>query len=573
MSEAGGGGAQRPVAPAAVRRAVEQLTDGKWHRLHWASPLLKGGIAFIAILAFVLANLRERLVELVIGQTGGPAGPGGGGRGGGGGGDAGRTFNGDPISAIYETGFTGVAILIVIGVLLLAVALFAVAWRMHSFRIGADAVEVRSGVVFRHNRQARLDRIQGIHITRPLFARLFGAARIELNVAGQDAKVELSYLGSRQVDELRRELLRRASGVQRAEAAAAVVAATTRSSAPLSAAGTSAGVVGAAPAATTSSPAEQSREAGILNRRVQELLGPELDLDAAPPESVVKISPLRLIGSLVVSEFTLVLLLVVAALFFSTFVLHRYFILFLLLPSVLGSLGYYVRRFSKAARYSIAATSDGVRVGFGLLSTSNDTLPPGRIHAIEVTQPILWRPMGWWMIRINRAGHASGRGGSSAPHTLLLPVGRLADVEKVLALLLPGLAGADTQGLVMEGLVARGRAASGFSRAPRRAQWLRPFSWGRTGLARTDDAVLLRTGFFWRRLTVLPLARLQSVRVSQGPVRRMLDIAELHFNTIAGPVRAELGVIDRRAAVAVFTEVSAAAVEALRADGSHRWAS
>ncbi|RFA07700.1 hypothetical protein B7R21_16180 [Subtercola boreus] len=547
MSEAVGDGPHHPAAPLSVRRAVEQLTDGEWHRLHWASPLLKGGIAFIAILAFVLANLRERLVELVIGRSGGPTGPGGGGQGGGG--DAGRTFNGDPISAIYETGFTGVAILIVIGVLLLAVALFAVAWRMHTFRIGVDAVEVRSGVVFRHNRQARLDRIQGIHITRPLFARLFGAARIELNVAGQDAKVELSYLGSRQVDELRRELLRRASGVQRAEVAAAVAA------------------------AATLPPAEQDREAGILNRRVHELLGPERDLDAAPPESVVKIGPLRILGSLVVSEFTLVLLLVVAALFFSTLVLHRYFILFLLLPSVLGSLGYYVRRFSKAARYSIAATSDGVRVGFGLLSTSNDTLPPGRIHAIEVTQPILWRPMGWWMIRINRAGHASGRAGSSAPHTLLLPVGRLADVEKVLALLLPGLAGADTQGLVMEGLVARGRAASGFSRAPRRAQWLRPFSWGRTGLARTDDAVLLRTGFFWRRLTVLPLARLQSVRVSQGPVRRMLDLAELHFNTIAGPVRAELGVIDRRAAVAVFTEVSAAVVEALGADGSHRWAS
>ncbi|MDF2444495.1 MAG: putative rane protein [Subtercola sp.] len=541
-------------APAAVRRAVEQLTDGGWHRLHWASPLLKGGIAFIAILAFVLANLRERLVELVIGQTGGPGGSGGdGGQGGGGGGDAGRNFNGDPISAIYETGFTGIAILIVIGVLLLAVALFAVAWRMHTFRIGADAVEVRSGVVFRHNRQARLDRIQGIHITRPLFARLFGAARIELNVAGQDAKVELSYLGSRQVDELRRELLRRASGVQRAEAEAAVATAAT--------------------ASTTAPQSERAREAGILNRRVHELLGPELDPDTAPPESVVKITPLRLIGSLVVSEFTLVLLLVVAALFFSTFVLHRYFILFLLLPSVLGSLGYYVRRFSKAARYSIAATSDGVRVGFGLLSTSNDTLPPGRIHAIEVTQPILWRPMGWWMIRINRAGHASGRGSSSAPHTLLLPVGRLSDVEKVLALLLPGLAGADTQGLVMEGLVARGRAATGFSRAPRRAQWLRPFSWSRTGLARTGDAVLLRSGFFWRRLTVLPLARLQSVRVAQGPVRRMLDLAELHFNTIAGPVRAELGVIDRRAAVAVFTEVSAAAVAAARADSTHRWAS
>ncbi|RFA18257.1 PH domain-containing protein [Subtercola boreus] len=568
-----------------VRRAVELLTDGEWHRLHWASPLLKGGIAFVAILAFVIGNLRERLVELVIGQTGGPTGPGGG--GGEGSGDSGRTFGGDPITAIYETGQTGVAILIVIGVLLLAIAAFALAWRMHTFRIGEDAVEVRSGVLFRHNRQARLDRIQGIHITRPLLARLFGAARIELNVAGQDAKVELSYLGSSQVDELRREILRRASGVQRAEAAV------------------SAEARGVVSGSAVSGSAVSTGEAGILNRRVNELLGPELDPAMAPPESVVKISPLRLLGSLVVSEFTVVLLLVIAALFVSTVVWHRYFLLFLLLPSVLGSLGYYVRRFSKSVRYSIAATPDGVRVGFGLFTTSNDTLPPGRIHAIEVTQPILWRPMGWWVIRINRAGHASGRGSSSAPHTLLLPVGRIADVEKVLALLLPGLASVETQGLVLAGLTARGGgaagpgaaadsagpgaagpgaaadsagpgaasvAASAFSSTPRRAQWLRPFSWRRTGFARSGDAVLLRTGFFWRRLTVLPLARLQSVRVSQGPVRRMLDLAELHFTTISGPVRAELGVIDRASALTAFTDVSEAAVEALRADVTHRWA-
>ena len=55
----------------------------------------------------------------------------------------------------------------------------------------------------------------------------------------------------------------------------------------------------------------------------------------------------------------------------------------------------------------IAGTPDGIRVGFGLLSTSNETLPPGRIHSVQVSQPLLWRLPGWWEIRVNRAGRST----------------------------------------------------------------------------------------------------------------------------------------------------------------------
>ena len=537
--------------------------------------MLKGGFALIAILYFILANLRERLVDLFLpappvdGSGGGP-GPGAG-------------DNGDIIAIVYDHGQTGIALLIIAGVLLLSIAAFAVAWRMHSFRISAEAVEVRNGVLFRHNRQARLDRIQGIHITRPFFARLFGAAKIELSVAGQDAKVDLAYLGSGQVDELRREILRRASGVQAAELKVGGDASATNSRPGQTDANgrpgqtdaygqsDSNGQTGVNGQASQNPQYPQNAPAGLVNRRMHELLAPELDPREAAAASVVKITPLRLIGSLVLSEFTVFLILVVAALILSSTWVHHALILVLLLPSLLGSLGFYVRRFSKSARYSISASPDGVRIGFGLLTTSNDTLPPGRIHAIEVTQPILWRPFGWWMIRINRAGHASSHGSAGHHHTLLLPVGRAADVDKVLGLLLPGLTGAETRHLVVAGLSASHGA--GFTDAPRRAIVLRPFSWRRTGYATTADAVLVRSGFFWRRLMVVPLARLQSLHVAQGPVRRMLNLAALHFNTIAGPVRASLGVIDGARAVAAFESLAAGALAAAAADSSHRWRS
>ncbi|MCY7403155.1 MAG: PH domain-containing protein, partial [Cryobacterium sp.] len=67
-------------------------------------------------------------------------------------------------------------------------------WRMHTFRVTGEIVEVRSGVIFRSNRKARLDRVQGVNLARPLVPRLFGAARLEITVARQDRNVQLADL-------------------------------------------------------------------------------------------------------------------------------------------------------------------------------------------------------------------------------------------------------------------------------------------------------------------------------------------------------------------------------------------
>ena len=54
------------MTEAAPRIPSHDLADGEWHRLHPASPLLRGGLVFIAVLGFVLANLRERVVEVFL---------------------------------------------------------------------------------------------------------------------------------------------------------------------------------------------------------------------------------------------------------------------------------------------------------------------------------------------------------------------------------------------------------------------------------------------------------------------------------------------------------------------------
>lgn len=625
------------AAPGVPPRGVSNLADGEWHRLHPATPLLKGGVALIAITGIVIANLRERLIELFFGVP---------------------SYGGDPIDEIYSRGAVGWALLVILGVLLVVMAGFYLSWRMHSFRVTEEAVEVRSGILFRTSRKARLDRIQGVNIDRRLLPRIFGAAKLEVGVAGQDANVQLAYLGSSHTDALRRDILRLASGMRQnaaapadatADAAAGPAASGPAAPSAEPAPGTdaAAGARAADPSDASDAhdpgtPGTESRAAGahglaasagaLITQRANEFLAPELDPDAAPPESVVHIPPLRLIASIAASGFTLVLIALVVAVPIAL-ANQQYWVIFGFVPALIGGASYYINRFTKGLRYTIAGTADGVRVGFGLLSTSNETIPPGRIHAIAVTQPLLWRPFGWWMIRINTAGH-SQQNGQNASNTTVLPVGRIDDVERVLALLLPesGLlpagsgftalapgavpaersaltaepaagvpaepaarlatesstesstsaelptaelptsADAAIPSLIERGLVSTG-GADGFTNAPRRAAWLRPFSWRRTGFALTENTVLLRHGVVARELALVPFARMQSVGVTQGPIQRRLRLGGVHLHTVAGPVSARLNTLDDMVAAELFETLSAGAVASDANDTSHRWGS
>src|SRR5215207_6324443 len=215
---------------------VTNLADGEWHRLHPASPLLRGGLVFIAVLGFIIANLRERVVDMFV-VVFAP--------------DLGEDFPveyrdwqgdwaNDPIGGIVSRGLVGWALVALAVIITLLVVGFWLSWRMHTFRVTHEAVEVRSGILFRSHRSARLDRVQGINVNRPVFARLFGTAKLEVSVAGQSGNVQLSYLGSVLADGLRADILRLASGA-RAEKAA-------RADAPDASAGAGAGAVAAATA-------------------------------------------------------------------------------------------------------------------------------------------------------------------------------------------------------------------------------------------------------------------------------------------------------------------------------------
>jgi putative membrane protein len=483
--------------PAAPPRS--RYVDGLWHHLHPATPLLRGGIGLLAVLLYVGGNLRERIVAWVFHLP---------------------DVGGDPVDEIGRHNLVLPATLIVLAVLLIGIGLFWLSWRNSEFRIDGDAVTVRYGVLLRRTRTAKLDRIQGVTISRGLLARIIGAARIELDVAGQNANVRLEYLSNGAAEELRRDVLVLASGRRERERA-------------------------------------QDPGAGAEAAALTE-----------PGQRIVSVSPGRAIGSVLLSE-TLVVLVIVAGVVIPVLVglgagaaATVSFV-----PLIIGSVTVLARRAGRNLRFSVVSTPDGVRIASGLVSTSTEAVPPGRVHALHIEQPLLWRPAGWWRVSVNRAGHGAGRRNSEAERSLA-PVATTEEVLALLPLLVPDLA--DRRELLLAGLMGRG-GDEDFTTAPRRGRWLRPLSWRRTGFRLTDTSVLARAGFLHRELTVVPDARMQSVSLRQGPLERLLRVGTVHPHVVHGPVATRLRLIDIARAQQLFNELALTGVGARRIDVSHRW--
>lgn len=521
---------------AAALAARSPLSDGEWHRLHPLTPLLRGGLFLLVIIGIVVSNLRDRLVyiflpgvvpdisaeELEEWES-----------------------SGDPIDWIIVNDLYILAIVAVLVVLLLLFAIFYLSWRFHQFRITDDVVEVKSGILFRTQRRAPLDRVQGVNLTRPMIARLLGAAKLEVVGAGTDGNVKLEYLSTSNAEEVRSDILRLASGRRLVEKNAATDA--------------------AAPAGSRT-----AAIAGTVTRGLTGMIEGD-DLTSAEPESVVAIPVGRLIASQVISPGTVGLIVGIVAVIIGA-VNGIPWLLFSFIPAIIGFGAYWIRQIIKSLRYSIAPTPDGVRITFGLLTTITEIVPPGRVHAIDVSQSILWRGFGWWTIRINRLTGRSMADTTTDQFTTVLPVGKSADVERVLRLLLPDVPESEWPLLVRDGVLG-GPADGDFVVTPKRGWWVRPLSWRRNGFRLTDDTLLLRRGQIWRKLTILPLARLQSISVSQGPLDRLARIASIDGQTVTGPVYAHLAGVDRDAALGLFDAVARGTVAASSDDRSHRWAS
>ncbi|MFE2269608.1 PH domain-containing protein [Streptomyces lavendulae] len=178
-----------------------------------------------------------------------------------------------------------------------------------------------------------------------------------------------------------------------------------------------------------------------------------------------------------------------------------------------GSLG----RFLAEYDWTVAESPDGLRLDHGLLDREHETVPPGRVQTVRIVEPLLWRRLGWVRVELAVAGSKNG---------VLVPVATRAAAHAVIARVLPG---ADL-------------AALAFSPSPRAgSRWVVPVWWKGYGLALSEQLFAAGHGRLCRRTEIVPHAKVQSVRLTQGPWERVWGVADLHLDTGAnGTVTARL---------------------------------
>ena len=367
--------------------------------------------------------------------------------------------------------------LLLLGVLAAGFVYGYASWLRTRYWVEDDELRVDTGVFYHQSRRIRIDRLQGIDIVQPFVARLLGLAELKMDVAGGDREGSLAFLPLAEAHELREVLLARRDAVRRSTA-----------------------------------PGEE----------------PEAEQPPAwapPDHDIAQLELPTLLLSMLLSWETVGL--VVGGAFFSlALALNGVVVVASFVPVVGGIALLQARKLSAYYGFTVAQTRVGLQVRRGLLERSTQTVALARVQGVLVSEPLLWRRMGWAKLDVSIAGYGSGtdaEGGPSA--TTVMPV---APRELVMRLAEHLLRGDDDAEVHPDEVPMTG--------PPRSSRWLDPVSRRFMAAGVADDLVASREGWLTRRTHVVRHARVQSVRLSQGPLQRRLGLADVHVDSPPGPV-------------------------------------
>ncbi|MFC7579818.1 PH domain-containing protein [Schaalia naturae] len=525
-------------APERVRAVDAGVPADQWRRVHPVSPVLNAWKALAALLAVIVYQNADLVADVLSS------------------------------SWARERGAGVVALIVVAGLivfLLIAAAYSWLAWRSTSYAVTDEAVWYRSGILFRSQRHARLDRVQSVDMVHPLLGRLFGLGRLSVEVAGgAGSNLSFGYLSTSVLEELRAEILALAAGLRVASQGSEPPG---RAAEPSALQGSSP-ARGAAPSPTA---AASSPAAGAQA---------QARVPVAQERVLYTVAPGRLVASLLLSPG------VIAALLAALGFLALAVVLTVVsgpralsgmagaVPAVLVAASMVWGRFAGEFNFQAAVSPDGIRIRRGLTETSAQTIPPRRVHAVRIEQPLLWRRRGWYRVTISQAGYAGGddsQSGSGARGDVLLPVGSREQAELALWLVVRDLGVEDPQAFLADGLEGAGEQASPFVPNSRSSRSLDPWVWRRRAVALTASVLAVRDGRINRRLSVTPVERLQSVGVTQGPLERRLGLADLEMHIVPGGVHAHAHHVDADRARDLAGRLLVLARERRAAEPPEKW--
>lgn len=281
------------------------------------------------------------------------------------------------------------------------------------------------------------------------------------------------------------------------------------------------------------------------------------DTQEAPQNIVTTVPTRRLAASLILRVATLGLLLATAIILTFGYLAEGWG--GIAIAAVTGGIPLIVvvSEFMRYYGFTIADSPDGLRLRYGLLRTESRTVPPGRVQAIDFVEPLLWRRCGWTRVRVTIAGVGTETTSSTnQQETLLLPVATLDEAKDLVSRVLPDL---DTSTLE-------------WVHAPHRA-WKRSWiQWSNLAAGWDEHTFAIKRGRITRHLAAVPHARTQSVRWTQGPWERALDLASMHVDITPGPVTVSAKHLDSHAARTIAMYQADAARQGRRSDRSTHWA-
>jgi putative membrane protein len=364
-----------------------------------------------------------------------------------------------------------------------------VSWLVTRWRIEGDDLRIETGLLRRQSLRFPLAQVQAIDVVRPGLARLFRVAELRLRMAGSSGgTARLAYVAEHEVEPLRDQLLALARGAVHDEAPAAELERPLPQERVLATVGTGPLV------------------ASILLENwwlVLILIGLLVGLG---------ISPHTVAGLLVGGGF-------VWALSTGTFVW---------------------RRFNQQYRLTVAEGPDGLHLRGGLVALTAEVIRPGRVQAVRLVEPALWRPLGWCRLEVDIAGRQRRKGEGEAQRGqlhALIPVGMHSVANELVDRLLPD----------------RPRE---LSRPPRRVFWKSPFRYQALSWGRSETCVATTSGRLRRVTSWVPLEKVQSLRHVQGPVQRRLSLASVHVDTAGRSAHATLRDRDAAEAATALEELT-----------------
>ncbi len=361
---------------------------------------------------------------------------------------------------------------VIAGVAVLGIAAAVISWLVTRWRVVGEELQIDTGLVYRQSLRFPLRRIQAIDVVAPLTARVLGLAEVRIVSAGtgRHQHGRLAYLSNQEAALVRAQLLALAHG-----------------------------------------------------------LAPETPEPPALP--LFHVHNGRLIMSSLLRGWWLgpLLLLVIGAALVAVNLGGSAGsghgdaaagVASLISTAVTGVLALGLdaaRTVNGDFDFTVGEAPDGLRLHRGLLQKRHETVPYGRIQAVRLLQPLLWRPFGWARVELDvaRQPEARHQGEAGQLAHLLAPVASLDQARWLIGRLAPGVPTA----------LARSGAP------PRRAILRAPFAYHYLSIWHDGRWLVTQTGRVRPALVIIPLEKAQSIRLESGPLLRALRLADLRVDT------------------------------------------